>query len=549
MGVSISDDFGDRLMPSPAEPMKVARVLLDDYRQDDTLTLRAWRGAWMRWQRSHWAEAEVAEVAATVYRRLEHSKYLDGKDSRRAWGPNRRKVGDVLDALRALTHLPESVDSPSWLSRSARSAIRPIVACTNGLLDVSTRELLDLTPTYFNETAVPFAFDAEAGTPTRWLAFLDELWGDDRDSIAALQEWFGYVLSGRTDLQKILLLVGPTRSGKGTIARVLSALVGKGNAVGPTLASMATNFGLSPLIGKPLAVVSDARLGGANAHQVVERLLSISGEDMIDIDRKYRDPWSGKLSTRLMILSNELPRFGDASGAIANRFVVLTMNASFLGHEDSMLTRHLLDELPGILLWALDGLDRISVAPFTVPASSSDATRALADLVSPVAAFVRDECEKGPFECPVDETYARWREWCDDNGHKPTSTQTFGRDLRAVIPGLRTARPRTDNGRERRFEGIRLSPAANNGEASGPSGPSGPEPPESAENHGLVRVVRDPDQCGVESQDSADNSYSQPPRAGAGPSGCRACGHVPTDRAGLGAGGCCVRCELAGATA
>ena len=32
---------------------------------------------------------------------------------------------------------------------------------------------------------------------------------------------------------------------------------------GPTLARLATNFGLAPLLGKPLAVVSDARLGGA----------------------------------------------------------------------------------------------------------------------------------------------------------------------------------------------------------------------------------------------------------------------------------------------
>ena len=75
-----------------------------------------------------------------------------------------------------------------------------------------------------------------------------------------LQEYIGYILSGRTDMQKMLLLIGPTRSGKGTIARMLAALVGRGHVVGPTLASLGTNFGLSPLLGRPLAVVSDARL-------------------------------------------------------------------------------------------------------------------------------------------------------------------------------------------------------------------------------------------------------------------------------------------------
>jgi putative DNA primase/helicase len=60
----------------------------------------------------------------------------------------------------------------------------------------------------------------------------------------------------------MLLLIGPKRSGKGTIARMLAALVGRGHVVGPTLASLGTNFGLSPLLGRPLAVVSDARLSG-----------------------------------------------------------------------------------------------------------------------------------------------------------------------------------------------------------------------------------------------------------------------------------------------
>src|SRR5262249_25859962 len=125
---------------------------------------------------------------------------------------------------------------------------------------------------------------------------------------------------------------------------------------GPTLASLGTQFGLSPLLGKPLAIVSDARLGGGNVHQVVERLLTVSGEDMIDVDRKFRDPWTGKLPTRFMILSNELPRFGDASGAIAARFIVLQQTRSWLGKEDPHLTGALLGELPGILGWALDGL-------------------------------------------------------------------------------------------------------------------------------------------------------------------------------------------------
>lgn len=295
-------------------------------------------------------------------------------------------------------------------------------------------------------------------------------WGIEQTEIDSLQEFFGYVLSGRTDLHKIMLLIGPTRSGKGTIARVLTAMVGKGNAAGPTLASLGTNFGLSPLLGKPLAIVSDARLGGASVHQVVERLLSVSGEDMLTVDRKYREPWTGKLPSRFLVLSNELPRFGDASGAISHRFVVLTMAESFLGRENTRLTADLLGELPGILSWALDGLDRLTrQGALTEPASSADAIVALQDLVSPVSAFVRDRCRRGG-EVPVADLFAEWKSWCEDNGHKAGSAQTLGRDLRAVVPALRVAQPRDESGRQsqRHYIGISLKPAHNGEERVSP---------------------------------------------------------------------------------
>jgi putative DNA primase/helicase len=287
------------------------------------------------------------------------------------------------------------------------------------------------------------------------------------------------VLSGETNLHKILLLVGPPRSGKGTIARVLTALVGRENAAGPTLASLGQNFGLSPLLGKPLAVVSDARLGG-DTFTVVERLLSISGEDAITVDRKYRDPWTGRLSTRFVVISNELPDLGDASGAIATRFLVLTLTKSWLGQEDPRLTDELLEELPGILLWALRGLERLGEqGHFTEPATSRDAVIALADLTSPVAAFVREACERKPeHEVKVKELYEAWRMWSKDHGRdRPTTEQRFGRDLRAAVPGLKVVRPSADQGpRPRHYAGIALSDTyraylceTHNGQVRGPT--------------------------------------------------------------------------------
>jgi putative DNA primase/helicase len=339
-----------------------------------------------------------------------------------------------------------------------------MISCENGLLELTERTLCDHTPALFNVVSVPFAYDHDAATPTVWLGFLASIWPDDPNSVALLQEYMGYVLCGRTDMQKMLLLIGPTRSGKGTIARMLTELVGRGHVTGPTLASMGTNFGLSPLLGKPLAIISDARLGSAPSHTVVERLLSITGEDMLTVDRKYREPWSGKLPTRFVVLSNELPRFSDSSGAIANRLLILQMTESFLGREDRTLDAVLATELAGILNWALEGLDRlVANGKFTVPSSSNDAATLLMDLASPVSAFVRDRCICKTTEMVTkDALYRAWKDWAEENGHRPGAKSSFGRDLRAAVPGLNPGQTTIDDVRTHVYYKIGLRPRCTN---------------------------------------------------------------------------------------
>ncbi|MFD8390438.1 phage/plasmid primase, P4 family [Streptomyces sp. NPDC059680] len=449
-------------LPAPSNPLAVARRLLPDWQTEDGhLTCRRWRGSWMRWTGTSWRELDEAQVRAHMYERLEHVVYqAPGKDRQSeecAWAPTKQKISNLLDALGAITLLPTDTDAPAWLD--GREDGGPIVACENGLLRIRDRALLPHTPGFFNLVSVPFAYDPTATAPT-WERFLSEIWPDDADAINALQEWFGYVLSGRTDLQKILLIVGPSRSGKGTIARVLKALVGKENLAGPTLAGLGTNFGLATLIGKSLAVISDARLSGNDNSQVVERLLTISGDDTIDVDRKFREQWTGKLPSRLMVLSNELPHFGDSSGVIANRFILLSMRVSWLGKEDPTLTDRLTAEMPGILNWALDGLARLQrTGRLTEPASSREAVTTMRDTASPTSAFVRERCTTGPAcTVAVDDLWAVWREWAEDNGVRAGTKQLFGRNLLSVIPQLNRTRPRAPSGeRIATYNGITLA--------------------------------------------------------------------------------------------
>ena len=323
---------------------------------DGVPRLRFWRASWMYWMHAAYAEIPPAEARAELV------KHLDKRFS----GLTGTATSNVLDCLRAKAILPGRIEPPEWIgSTPGPWPADEVLATKNGLIHIPSlaaggTHIIPATPRFFTTNALDYDFRADAAEPRQWLTFLSQLWPDDPASIGTLQEWMGYTLTPDTRQQKILLVVGPKRSGKGTIARVQRGLIGVANCCGPTLASLAQNFGLWPLLGKSVAIISDARLGGRTDSQVVvERLLSISGEDAITVDRKFQEPVTAKLSTRLMIFSNELPRLGDSSGALAGRMIVLRLTESFYGREDHDLGAKLQAELPGILLWAVVGWQRL----------------------------------------------------------------------------------------------------------------------------------------------------------------------------------------------
>jgi putative DNA primase/helicase len=199
-------------------------------------------------------------------------------------------------------------------------------------------------------------------------------------------------------------------------------------------------------------------------------VLTISGEDAISIERKYKGAWTGTLPTRIMIATNAIPRLLDASGALASRFIVLHSTESFLGREDLGLTQKLLPEAQSIFLWALEGYDRlVERGHFLQPASGREMAEQLHDLASPVAAFVRDYCTVGP-ECsaPIDALYEAWVGWCDDEGRKPGTREHFCKDLRSVVPKLNKRKLRGPEGRVPTYEGIALGAEAEGTAVSSP---------------------------------------------------------------------------------
>ena len=452
-----------RLVLSPSRTLPTAEAFVNEFHlHPDSRTLHCYAGLLSAWQDNRYCELEDNAVKqqlqawlhdALRYHYNQRTKTLELVD----FQSNPSTVKAALDSIKSFVHLPAATPCPSWLD-PAQDAPHPkeIVACRSVLLHLPTMRRLPPTPRFFTTCSLDFDPDPNAAAPMAWYEFLHQLFDGDLESLDLLQEWFGYCLTGDTSQQKMLLIVGPKRSGKGTLARVLAKLIGAGNVCGPTTSSLAGPFGLQPLIGKSLAIVSDARFHGENIATVVERLLCISGEDTLTVDRKNITSVTLKLTTRFMFLTNEFPRLSDSSGALAGRFIILRFTESFYGREDTGLTERLLGELPGILNWAVEGWQRLNErGRFVVPSSVRDVVEEIEDLSSPVAAFVRDECVVGPrHRVWVADLYEAWKYWCEREGRTLVSTkQSFGRDLAAAVSGISRRR-----GSENQpfYEGIEL---------------------------------------------------------------------------------------------
>lgn len=440
-----------------AAPLTVGRVYIQERSggPNQHRNLVYWQGEFFRARQTHYEMLPTDALKAELYHFLEQ-KHADGRPIK----PTKRMVENVLDALKAVAIL-DVHDAPAWLDGcSDGPAAGDLIACGNGLLDVTARTLLPPTRLFFGLNALDFDYVLDAPEPYNWLGFVRDLWGEDHASIDTLQEIFGLALTGDTRHQKAFLLIGPRRSGKGTVARILTSLVGVANVTAPTISSLGLQFGLESMIGKTLAVISDARLGGrADISAIAENLLRITGEDTVSVHRKFRTDWTARLRVRFVILSNELPAFLDQSGALAGRFIVLRLTRSFFGNEDLGLTQRLLGELPGILNWALAGLDRLrDRGHFVQPPSALEMVRQLETLGSPIKNFVAERCivmVGASVGCV--ELFEAWAGWTREQGRDhPGSLQIFGRNLAAAFPEIAVKQHMIDGRRSRFYEGIRL---------------------------------------------------------------------------------------------
>jgi len=336
-----------------------------------------------------------------------------------------------------------------------------LILYQNGVLDLASGTLMAHDPGYFTTNILPYDYSPNAPAP-RWLAFLHDIFEGDGERIALLQEWYGYMISNSNRYHKILFMLGPSRSGKGIIGKVLEQIVGPYNFSGCELHSFASDSFLESLRTRSVAFNGDVarNTGRASIDVVIARLKGISGGDAISFDRKYKGNISQVLPTRITLSGNNVPNLFDDSGALASRMLILNFNISYLNREDHTIYDQVHQELPGIAAWALAGLQRLTANDrFTAPEAGRVEAEFIADTYSPLRQFVSDRCSTGlgeSYKISCTDLYDRYRAWAIGENDNPLSRRQFVASFKDATrgSGVRYGVFAIDKPSERGFSGL-----------------------------------------------------------------------------------------------
>lgn len=450
-------------------PLQHAKQFLDSlYAVEGGYKLVHYTGEFFMHSRTHYEEIEEATLRSKLYTFLSKCKKQNRQGDIIDFVATPAIVNGALDAIAALVHLANHPNTkpPVWLDGYAahNPPAEKLVSLKNGIFQMDQDVLFPHSIGFFTMNSLPFDYDKQAQCPT-WINFLDQLWGDDPQSIDLLQEYMGYILSGDNTQQKFLNIIGPRRSGKGTINKVLVDLLGQHNTVAPQLEELCDTFGLQPWLNKLLASFTDARAPERSRSTVVSQLLRIVGGDTVTVNRKNKEAWNGYLPTRIIMYSNEVLQLTENSNALTGRMLVLKMTKSFYGHEDTELAHKLSKELSGIFLWAIAGQKRRIArgGHFLQPKSGQEYLDLFSELGNPIGTFIDDALDIDPDgEVDKEDLFAAYRHWANRRNIHPGTDLAFKRRFLAAIQEHRvhSEQRREDGVRKYIYTGIKLNPKA-----------------------------------------------------------------------------------------
>lgn len=349
-------------------------------------------------------------------------------------------------------------EHPGLYRREVPWASGDFIVCQNGVLRLSDNTFSHHAPQHYARRKIGAEYRAGETAPkfVRLLdsMFADRLPEDAKAFIQVIKEWSGAALAishlSREE-RKALLLVGPSRTGKTELSRVLRLLIGEPIAT-PSVAEISERFGLSSLFEAAAWIRDDAINEGDDLDP--QRFKTIVTGEPIDIERKHRPAVPGvELALPVLLTTNSLPKARDRSDAIFNRSLILEMTNEVSEEQAPRLRREMgvpsgattigqhifLTEGAGILNWSLQGLrSLLERGTYDVPEVVRFAIQRFKDDNNPVGEWARTALARTPHgrvsRSDLMCAYHGWQREQDGD-----EARAFG--ARAFFPRLRSAAP------------------------------------------------------------------------------------------------------------
>ncbi len=388
-----------------------------------------------------------------------------------------REVMGMDFSRNTLEELIEEVRATATVPIDDMGTPEKTVAVENGLLNLETGELRDLRPEDYALAQLPVAYDTDAESP-RWQEFVRE--SVEADRVDAIQEFVGYtLLTGELPFARVLLLVGGGSNGKTTFLNVVTKLLGPENTTGFSLGELVhSEYYVAEMHGSIANI--DADVTGGIGHGGMFKKLT-GGDRKVSARRPYGEPFDYHPTTKQLYAANEVPDTKVDDDAFFRRWLIVEFPTTFTDPElsgpdkDPDLEDALLDELPGILNWALDGLNRLlDQGHFTNEGTTDDKRQRWRTWGDSVERFI-EGCinTDGNEKHRTSDVYQRYKSWCDQHGETPESQATLTGQIK-TLEGVRYSSTfRFDGKQQRGFKGFTFTaeappPTASDSDAESP---------------------------------------------------------------------------------
>jgi putative DNA primase/helicase len=225
----------------------------------------------------------------------------------------------------------------------------------NGMLTWRTGELQPHGPHYGSTVQFPVEWDPEAKC-LGFDDFLDSILSPDYVELA--WQMIGYLMYSGNPKHKAFLLVGSGRNGKGTLLRVVNALLGANNVASESLDDLINNrFAAFNLFGKIANIAGDI---DATYQQQTAAFKKLTGEDQYAAEQKYADRFQFQSWAVPVFSANKIPGSADTSYGYLSRWMVMEFDRRIQPEEIiDGLSSTLISELPGIAAKAVGYLGEV----------------------------------------------------------------------------------------------------------------------------------------------------------------------------------------------